>query len=359
MRHICFFIGDISLSGGTERVASVLANFLVDNGFDVSILSLQCGQKSFFHLNEKIKTYGLFDKPGRGLFRFPMTVLCLRSFIKKNNIDVLISVESMLSIYSIPALLYLNRRNICWEHFNYKIDLGKKVRRLARILASFFADDIVTLTDRDKRFWIDHLHCKAKVVRIYNPVPFLISEKNNKKQKLMLAVGRLNHQKGFDLLLQAWAIFFRKHNDWILRIVGSGEDELYLKDICCSLNICDSVEFHGNTKDIVEYYSSSAFYVMTSRFEGFPMVLLEAQEAGLPIISFDCDTGPDEIIINNQCGWLVSHYDINEFADKLECAVTVYNDNEKYNRAVFSSTENAKKYHLDNIGKQWVELLNE
>ncbi|AOP44739.2 glycosyltransferase family 4 protein [Edwardsiella piscicida] len=360
MRNICFFVGDISRSGGTERVTSVLANFLAVNGYQVSILSLQCGQKSFFPLNSNVSVCNIFDDAGRGITRLPSVILFLRSFVKKKNIDVFINVESMLSIYSIPAFIYLRVRNICWEHFNYKIDLGKKVRRVARILAACFADDIITLTERDKKFWLDKCFCKAKVNRIYNPVPFsLASDVDIRKKKIMLAVGRLTYQKGFDLLLKSWSIFCLKRQDWMLRIVGSGEDEEELKKTCNSLGISKFVEFYSNTNNVIEHYSISAFYVMTSRFEGFPMVLLEAQEMGLPIIAFDCDTGPSEIVIENKTGWLIDNNDVSGFSDKVEYAASVYDDDKLYNEMVTCSIDNARKYHLDNIGKKWMRLLND
>lgn len=83
MRNICFFVGDISRSGGTERVTSVLANFLAVNGYQVSILSLQCGQKSFFPLNSNVSVCNIFDNAGRGITRLPLVILFLRSFVKK------------------------------------------------------------------------------------------------------------------------------------------------------------------------------------------------------------------------------------------------------------------------------------
>ncbi|RWT34584.1 glycosyltransferase family 4 protein [Aeromonas caviae] len=356
---VCFFIGNLNLSGGTERVATVIANKLQLSGYSVHILSLQCGDKPFFEVMDEIQVSQLFTTEGRGLFRFPITIFKLRNFLKKNKIDVLIDVESMLSIYAIPAVAFLNLRHICWEHFNYHVDLGKKSRRMARKLAAHFADDVVTLTERDRQLWLINTKSKVNMIAIPNPVTIeLPLESNYHKEKIFLAVGRLSYQKGFDLLLQAWAHVAHLHPDWRLRIVGDGEEKLKLEKMRQELNIEASTELIPNTNRIALHYQESAFFVMSSRFEGFGLVLVEAQSYGLPIISFDCDFGPSEIITNHKNGWLCEKEDGYSLGEALSEASAIFNTDAYFNMSQ-SAILSSKRYSLDKVFFCWDKLLNE
>ncbi|KAB7688527.1 glycosyltransferase [Plesiomonas shigelloides] len=356
---ICFFIGGLNSSGGTERVSSVIASELQQRGYQIHMLNLQCGDKPFFELADGIQVNQLFTSVGRGMLRLPLVIVKLRRYLKQHKIDILIDVESMLALYALPAVIGLNVRHICWEHFNYNVDLGKASRRLARKLAARFADDVVTLTERDKQLWLANTTCKARITTISNPVTIsLPSEINLQKEKLFLAVGRLTYQKGFDLLLQAWAQVAPLYPDWRLRIVGDGEDKAMLEQLCCELNIEASTELVPKTKNIAVYYQEAAYFVMSSRFEGFGLVLVEAQAYGLPIISFDCDVGPSDIIINDSTGWLCRQNDVFSMAHKIRNAISIYNeDNDRYYSMCSESIVNSRRFSIDVILNEWIDLI--
>lgn len=352
---ICFFIGNINNAGGTERVTSVIANELVAQGYDVSIVSLECGLSPFFELSKGIYVSRLFDNPGRGIFRLPMTILKLRRFIQDNKIDVIIDVESMLALYTIPALVALNVRHICWEHFNYNVDLGKRARRLARKLAAYFANDIITLTDRDKALWLKNARCNARVTTISNPLTITLPSNINKnKEKVFLAVGRLTYQKGFDHLLTAWSAVTKKYPEWRLKIVGDGEDREMLERLRIELGISNTTELHPKTNDVSSHYQQAAFFVLSSRFEGFGLVLVEAQAFGLPVISFDCDMGPAEILSHEITGWLCEKDNINSLSEAMISAI---NDMDNYDRKSMMAVQNSKRFSIENVILQWNRLL--
>ncbi|MGU5531918.1 glycosyltransferase [Aeromonas caviae] len=170
MKKICFFIGSLNATGGTERVASVIASEFQCRGYQIHMLSLQCGDEPFFELADGIHISQLFTTAGRGMLRLPQAIIKLRRYLQQHQIDILIDVESMLALYALPAVVGLNVRHICWEHFNYHVDLGKASRRLARKLAARFADDVITLTERDKQLWLANTTCKAHITAIPNPV---------------------------------------------------------------------------------------------------------------------------------------------------------------------------------------------
>ncbi|WP_337920350.1 glycosyltransferase family 4 protein [Vibrio cholerae] len=358
MKNICFFIGNLNLAGGTERVASVIASELQRSGYNIHMLSLQSGDKPFFELAEGIKVSQLFTTAGRGAIRLPISAIKLRRYLKVHQIDILINVESMLALYVLPSIIGLNVRHVCWEHFNYNVNLGKYSRSLARKLAARYADDVVTLTERDKQLWITNINCKANVIAIPNPVTIVLPEQINPiKEKLFLAVGRLTYQKGFDLLLQAWAQVVPLHPDWSLRIVGDGEDKAMLEQLCHDLNITSSTEFAGKTSNVAAHYQQAAFFVLSSRFEGFGLVLVEAQAFGIPVVTFDCDIGPAEIIQHGETGWLCTPNDIQLLSQAIQNAILIKQDTETYQKLSHNSVQNAQRFAVSKITEQWVELL--
>ncbi len=359
MKRICFFIGDLNNSGGTERVSSVIASELQRRGYQIHILSLQCGDKPFFELADGIHVSQLFTTEGRGMLRLPLAIGKLRRYLQQQHIDILIDVESMLALYALPAVVGLNIRHICWEHFNYNVDLGKTSRRLARQLAAYFANDVITLTERDKQFWLANTKSKANVVAIPNPITIAPPTTINlHKAKLFLAVGRLTYQKGFDLLLQAWAQVSPLYPEWRLRIVGDGEDKAMLEQLLCELNIETSTELIPKTNNIAEHYQQAAFFVLSSRFEGFGLVLVEAQRYGLPAISFDCDVGPAEIIKHGETGWLCAAGDVSELSEKIRNSLRHFDDINLYNKLSASAIKNIEdRFSIDKIVGMWLELI--
>lgn len=354
-KKVCFLIGDMSLSGGTERVTSLIANSLVDEGYQVSILSLSGGKQSFFEMYDQIGLYSLFDQKVSMKKNFITCCRRIRKFVQSHQIDSLIVVDSISCVFTVPALMGLRIQHICWEHFNFNVDLGVSFRRLGRKWAAKYCDVIVTLTKRDKELWEASLkNIKAKIVPIANPTPYEnIQHTPELKNKIVLALGRLTYQKGFNFLVEAWAKVCMQDQDWTLQIVGSGEDEQALKQQAESLGVANRIEFIPATKNVDQYYRNSSFYCMSSRFEGLPMVLLEAQSYGLPIISMDCDTGPAEVISHGENGFLVNSVD--EMAASIVQAIHL--DELHYHQMVQNSKNNVLRFNSKNIIGCWKDIL--
>ena len=355
MKKICFFGGNLNHSGGTERVSTAIANGLAKQGYDVVMLNLYEGLEPFFEQHPLIKNEQLYSKNVSMAKNYFSTVLKLRAFLKQHKIETLIVVESMLALFSLPAVVGLNINHITWEHFNYNVDLGKKTRRIARYLSRLFSDSIITLTERDKQIWQQRTVGRAKIVAIPNPSPYSISDHTpTLNNKIVLAVGRLTYQKGFDLLLQAWAILKTKPEakDWILQIVGEGEDKPLLDSLIYSLNLTDSVTIYPFSNQVSRYYQQASIYCMSSRFEGLGMVLIEAQSFGLPCVSFDCDIGPREIIEHGVSGCLAEPNNVVHLADNLLCLIQL--DTDSYLEMSKNSKFNIiHKFNDDEIIKQW------
>jgi len=355
MKKICFLIGNLNNSGGTERVTTLIANALAQKNFQVSILSLADGKQSFFELEPDIKTYSLYPEKISFKKNFLGAVWLIRRFVTQNQIDTLVVVDSISCVFTVPALFGLKVKHICWEHFNFKVNLGVKYRDIGRKWAAKYCDYVVTLTKRDKELWEQGIkNIKAKIIPIANPSPFEVQENiPSLDYKTILCVGRLTYQKGFDLLITAWARVAQQVPDWKIVIVGSGEDEQMLKQMAIDYKVDQSIDFVGQQKNMDQFYRKASFFCMSSRFEGLPMVLLEAQSYGLPIVAFDCDTGPAEVIASDRSGYLVPAANVDELAKFL---LKMCN-NLKYKSFVRESFESSRCFNLNNVIYSWKLII--
>lgn len=357
MKNICFLIGSLSNSGGTERVTSLIANELAKRNNNISILSLTHGTVPFFELNDSIQTSSLYSKEVSFKKNFIGTIWKIRRFVQRHQIDTLIVVDSISCMFTVPALYGLTVNHICWEHFNFNVNLGVKSRDLGRKLAAKYCDYIVTLTKRDKELWEEGLKTiHAKIVPIANPTPYEnIEHIPSIESKTILSLGRLTYQKGFDLLIEAWAQVCHVNDDWMLQIIGSGEDEKALKDQAKLLDVFDRINFIPVTRDVEYYYKTSAFYCLSSRFEGLPMVLLEAQAYGLPIIAFDCDTGPSDLIDDGINGWLIESGKVDALAKQILTCIDL--DSDSYIKLSQNSGQTSLKFLAHHISKTWSTII--
>ena len=358
MKTICFFCGNLSNAGGTERVSTSVANALVEKGYNVLMLNLWEGDKPFFDLASNIKNTQLYPKRVSFSKQYLQTVFKLRNFLKDNKVNTLIVVESMLSLFSLPARIGLNINHITWEHFNYNVTLGQGGRALSRHLSRLFSNKIVTLTEADKKIWEKKTFGNAEIIAIANPSPYPISQHlPSQANKTVLAVGRFTYQKGFDLLIQAWKLVKNEphFSEWKLNIVGDGEERQDLDDKIEQYDLESTVRLFPFSNNINKFYLEASLYCMSSRFEGLPMVLIEAQSFGLPIVSFDCDTGPSEIIENNKSGFLCKKENIQDLAEKLQILMKLSED--EYNNMVLAAKESVKKFSLVKIIEKWEEII--
>lgn len=353
--RICFFSGNIARTGGTERVALLIANELSKRGYDIRILSFEEGLKTGFEVYENIVLSSLHLEDSKGFFgRKIVPYIRLFKYLNNEKPNVLINIDVLLCLYSLPLKLFTQANMIAWEHFNYRSNNGVKNRDRARKLAARLADEIVVLTKADLEEYSRNLRIKHHIDYIYNPAVGEICDIDYKaREHIVVASGRLSYPKNFLELLEIWRIIEQKNKDWKLVICGSGEEESELKEFVCN-NKLENVVFAGFVTNIEEYYKKAKIMVMTSRYEGFPMVLLEGQKVGLPIVSYDCFTGPGEIVIDGVDGYLVRQGDRENFISKLEKLM----DNEDL---LMKFSQNAlidsKRFDINEIVDKWESVF--
>ncbi len=226
---------------------------------------------------------------------------------------------------------------------------------LSRRLAVKHCNKIITLTQEDADNYRT-LFGATNVRCIANPVTLDRLSNSPTKEKILLAVGRLASQKGFDLLLDAWHKTTSKNHGWKLRIIGNGSHKKRLLKQISQLQLADSVELLPATKDIAQHYAQASAFVMSSRFEGLPLVLIEAMNAGLPIVSFDCQTGPRDIIEHNKSGLLVEPLNTELLAQAIDELLL---DDIKRQQFSDYSLNAVQKFSVNTIIDQWEQVLHE
>lgn len=352
---ICFFIANISGRGGTERVTSLVANGLAERNFIVDIVTCRGSGESFFSLRKQIQVFSLHsDEILNPVFRMIHNYKCIWEIVKNRNYNVVIAVDISLFLYLLPLQLAKKCKCIAWEHFNYYIS-GSKYTKIARHLAVKYADCVIVLGKYDLENYRQHYPNAKKLTYIYNPVAFEKSNLETIDKHRIIAVGRLMEQKGFDLLIEAWKIIERKKpdDDWILDIYGEGEMENELREKIKKYRL-KRCYLKGYAEDIEMEMKNSSFFVLSSRYEGFVLVLLEAQSKGLPCVSFNCKEGPAEIIDDGVNGFLAEEGNVKDLAQKMQ--MLMY-DNVLRKRFSANAQKDLERFGIKIVIKKWEDVL--
>ena len=359
MKKVFFVTEDLSFKAGVTRVLTLIANEL-SKKYDVSIISLfNEKEEPAFHINNKVKVYKILHGHKRREFKFlyPFLKFYLKRFLKKFEIDYFIVTE--VRTFSLFKFLKGQTKLIAWEHLNSFMntkDLGK-FYLIGRENATKYADKIIVLTDKDKNNYNKVYKTKEnQVVRIYNPIE--LNNQNHKydlNSKCIISVGRLTGQKGFDYLVEVAKYVFEKHKDWQWHIYGDGSEKDNLEKLINKYNLQENVILKGHCSNISELYKEYAMFVMTSRYEGFPMVNIEAHSAKLPIVSFDCPCGPSEMIIDGENGYIIDCFNIEKMADKINYLI----EHAEIRQMMSDNTSKDKeKLKIENIIQEWEKVLD-
>ena len=382
-------------AGGVERVVSFKAGYFAEQlGFDVIIIVTEGkGRACYFPLSDKVKVIN-FELGFEELWKASFIKKVFLYLTKQRQYKKMLKAELMRIRPDITISML--RREI---NFLTKISDGSKkigelhVNRanyrnfetndsngLKRLFARYWMkslvgrlkqlDQLVVLTDKSKASWPE----LSNVTVIPDPIPIYpppiplpkgvgIEVKSEKCAKRVVTIGRYAYQKGYDLLLQAWAevepqitqIFTESGSEeWILEIYGQG-DQTDFRQLMTELGIdTDRCHLNGPVEDVVKVYQDSSIFVLSSRFEGFGLVLVEAMACGLPVVSFDCPAGPDEIITDGVDGLLVPSGDVHTLAEKL---MNLMSDKDLRERLGQQARQTVQRYDMEVLANQWTTLF--
>ena len=375
---IVYIYHSFILKGGIERVFCDKMNYLAQNtSYDVTFITFEQGNHPFaFKLNERIKVVDIncrfaelwnYNLIKRNILNFILRrklKKCLTATLKKESPDIVISTtEDIQYNYCIFNLPY---RFIVESHVHMKeiIKSSTKKQFIIHSISKIFfkwklskinkCKLLVALTDADKRDWSKVINSDIIIIpNILTFYPDKITD-YSKRSKRILCVGRFDKQKGFDLMIKAWAIIADKHKEWKVDIFGDGELNNTLNGLIKNYCLDESITIHPATNHIYDEYMDSSIFAFSSRYEGFGLVLIEAMSCGVPCISFDCPHGPSEIITNGKNGLLVQNGNIDEFANSLDSMINNY---EQRKFMSINARIDSQKYKRENIMPQWIELF--
>ena len=378
---IVFLCNNFKSLNGVERVWSQRLSLLAEHSdYEVYLITYnQYGAPLSFPISDKVNHIDLATRyisrcSFHGIYQYIDRYMSERSFrrelnqmLENLNPDVVVCAD--LHVSDLKAVLSSKVQAVrvveCHCGLSAYFEDVKKFKRFfkrirERILKCQLLsairkfDKIIVMTESEKAAW----NLKDKVVCIPN---MLVKYPNQEPDKsyvhnCVISVGRYAYQKGYDLLLDSWRIVQKKHPDWTLHIYGSHDgsvgDYESLKDQIQQYHITNVI-LHQSTNDVYSCYAKSDFYVMSSRYESFGLVLIEAMSCGLPVVSFDCKYGPQSIIRNGRTGFLVSPDDINEMATAI---CSMIENNETRQQMSVRARQESKNYTSEKIMPIWHEF---
>ena len=351
--------------GGAERVMSIMANYWAVRGEYVTLVTIDSSDTDFYPLDPHVQRVGL------GLMRDSSNFLAalrnnvlrvrrLRQAIRASHPDVVLSFLGRTNVLVLVSTLGLGRPVIVSEHTDPRQNaIGYTWAALRRLLYPRSAA-VVVLTN-GLRPWAEGFVKKGAVHIIPNPVqvPAMAFESNGAQGpkgsgRTVAAMGRLNPVKGFDLLLKAFARCAKKHTDWSLMILGEGDERPRLEAMASDLGIKDRVTLPGLVKDPLRILRRTDLFVLSSRYEGFPMALVEAMACKLPVISTDYPSGPQDIVRDGVSAILVPPNDVNALAGAMDRLMA--NQAERQ-RLGANAVQVIERFSIEKIMNMWDNLL--
>ena len=372
---ILYAVEGVNLPGGYDRIIIEKANYLAEHGLDVIItVASHALAKPYYPVSDKVRlvdfNINFHQQYGHNLlYRTYLYFTLMRKYRRAlkdllyverpdivittlgREIDFITEIqdgsvkigESHIAKNYVRNLHLMEQRGFFYRmianYWRKKIDC--KVKKLAVL---------VLLTQHDANSW----EGLTKTVVIPNSLPFYPPHGSSCENKQVIFVGRLNEQKGLEYLIDTWAKVYRKHPDWLLHMYGDGEQKQLLSQMIKDTGLEHVIIVHQPTHTIMEKYLESSIFLLTSRFEGLPLVLIEALACGLPIVSFDCPWGPVDVIKNGGDGYLVEYLNTDEAAQRV--CLLIENPALRKNMGV-KARINIQRYNREVVMKQWTDLF--
>ncbi|HFU76190.1 MAG TPA: glycosyltransferase family 4 protein [Arcobacter sp.] len=336
-------------SGGAERVLTTLANYWSEKGWDVTILAILSHDQGFYKLHKNIEVQSLDIRYKNPILNTFWYLYGIRKIVKTINPNYIVSFISAVNIYTLLSLIGLKKTVVISERNYYNV-LKSKPWRLLRRITYPLTKGLVVLSKEDDEYYTYVQNKKM----IFNPllVENLPKCHLEEKEKLIIAVGTLTEQKGFDRLIKS--IVGIEMSDWHVEIIGEGPKREELMTLIHSLELGDKVSLVGRKSNIYEYYKKASIFVLSSRWEGFPNVLAEAMAHGCACIAYDCKTGPSSIIDHGDSGYLVEEGNILALNERISEVIFDEKIREKF---FFNALKIREVLNVENIAREWESYL--
>lgn len=362
--------------GGADRVITEKANWLAEHGHDVTVVTdTQLGRKPIFPLSQKVRLIDLnidFSKEYGHVFivRSYLYYQLMRHYRKEiedllmqEKPDIVISLlgreisfltkikdgskkigEAHTTKHFLRNFHLLENKNVYFKYLTkfFRWSMDRQVKKL---------DALVVLTQQHVADW----NRETPIYVIPNSLPFYPKEASTCDSKRAIIVGRYTEAKGYDYMIEAWRVVHSKYPDWTIHTYATGEDEYRIRQKIKDYDLQDTIIMNKPTDHIMDEYMKSSICVVSSKFEGFSMVLIEAMACGLPCVSFDCPYGPRNIIRDGEDGYLVEYLNTQTLADKICKLIEAPELRKKMGQA---GRINVLRYSKDAVMQQWENLFH-
>lgn len=374
-KNIVYIHGGLYAPNGMSSIISQKVNYLADHtDFDVSmVLTERPEAPRYYQLSDRVSavnldinfdeldTMPLLKKVWHYWFKQRRYKKLLTAYLMEKRPDIVVSItrreinfltkikdgSRKIAEIHFARTFYrqLNKRFLpaCVNRYLSKMWVNSLIKNLRQL------DRFVVLTHEDSLNWPE----LDNVMVIPNFISFVPEKTSAVMSKRVIAVGRYSDQKGFDMLIRAWQKVFASHPDWQLHTFGAGDNVAY-QQMADNLKLGDVVHCNGATSDIFEEYRQSSIFVLSSRYEGLPLVLIEAMSAGLPCVAFTCPCGPRDCIADGEDGILVEAGNIDKLADGI-CRLIEHEDERKAFGA--AARVHALRFQESSIMQKWIELF--
>lgn len=363
MKKIVILVDQLHSHGGIEKLVALKANYWATVfGYDITILSTeQENQPIIYELSDKVKFVDLKINYNRNksyfsienLFKFLKNSWLIQNHLFQNKPDFVLVASHIPATYLVPFLI-TKAKTIKEFHFSKfsRNNIGIKNKVLTFIESKY--DYLAVLSNEERQFYFSN-----NVVVIPNPIEKEVSfslKPINERSNFAVSILRFAPVKRLEKMVEIWADFCKNNKSWKLHIFGTIGNEYYqsIFELVKNRNMQDFIIFKGQTDNVHRELAQSKLLLMTSEQECFPMVILEAQQIGVPVISFDCPTGPRNIIHNNEDGVLIENNNNDAFVAKLNEVVV---DSPKLDLMSKKAQLNASQYSLDAIMNQWNDKI--
>lgn len=359
-KKLTFVVSYANEFGGIQTVNELLLNMLASSGeYDITLLSVFKGDNPLFlKLDKSIAVKYLFDDKSFDVrINLPRVVIAFRRFFKSMPRQDLVVVSdpafSPAMAFAVPSSVPV----IYWDHasFNHgkRFGLTWLGRRLACRLKN---SSIVSISEKSKCSYLSEIGRSVRVRRIYNPISWGLSDcEYNADSRKIITCMRLSREKGCDYLLDIAKTVLPKHPDWSWDVYGDGPEYANMAEKIREYSLVGKLNLMGYSSNLKDIIGGYAFYVMTSRYEGFGLALTEAQSRKLPCVSFDCDSGPREIISNGESGFLAKCFSVDEMSQKISILMC---DSALRKRMSESAYESAKRFSPQKFFLEWKTCID-
>ncbi|PKQ44623.1 glycosyltransferase family 4 protein [Confluentibacter flavum] len=359
---LLYIVNQLNGTTGQERIIALKTNYFIKEfGYHIVIIALNEGGKTpFFEFNSALKKYNLpKTKTSFGYFSKFKEV---NKILETENPDVVVvCIDNIIGLY-IPHFLNKKFKYVYERHNSKSVNYSQNLNSFATKIINKVKIVLLNNSGKgyDKVVLLSHDHIKewkylkTQIEIISNPLIFYPNLYAPLENKRVLAVGRHNHQKGFDYLIESWAEVVKTHKDWKLDIYGKKDGQLKYIKLAEKYDISEYINFYEPVTNIMKVYLESSIYALSSRFEGFPLVLVETMACGVPAVAFNCPCGVKELITNNEDGCLVEVNNTKAFAASL---MQLIENPEQRKKMGVQARKNILKLSPDVIFPKWKNMF--